>query len=189
MQRNPHRWSRKTLSAALRLSVVLVAAGGLAVAASGSGASPVTVLGSTTHAPTPPRIPDHPSFGISGDSATLHPLYPGMAPAPLDLKFTNPYSFTLSIAGSDVHVAVGATTYRGSGPDAPANPDCAGSDLSVTQAPGWTITVPRHSTRSLSQSPIPPGQWPTIRLPDTGHNQDGCKGTTFNLSYTATATK
>src|SRR5207253_719118 len=73
------------------------------------------------------------SFGISGNlSAALHPLYPGMAPAPLNLSFTNPYNFSGGLKILSVTVTVQRPTVKSNGDP---NPDCIGPDnIVVTQA-------------------------------------------------------
>ena len=56
--------------------------------------------------------------------------------------------------------------------------------------------IPANSTRSLSSltypaspSKVRPEQWPQVEMPNLDMNQDGCKATTFTLSYSGTATK
>jgi hypothetical protein len=128
------------------------------------------------------------SFGITGDLSDT--LYPGMAWAPLDLTFTNPYSFTLDISG--VQVGVQQTTYSGTtantGPDA-----CRGPQNVVVDVPaGLTISVPAKSSRSLSGDPgVPIAEtlWPRVRMLNTDWNQDTCKTMTFKFTYTGMGTK
>jgi hypothetical protein len=124
------------------------------------------------------------SFGISGNlTATLAPGVSG----PLNLSFSNPYNFSGGLKITSVTVTVQQATVKGGH----ANPDCVGPDnIGVTQA-SFTppITVPRNSTRSLSDLGVPPAQWPQIAMRNLATNQDACKGTTFNFTYTGTATK
>jgi hypothetical protein len=133
------------------------------------------------------------SFGISV-ADPIPTLYPGMAPATLDLTFTNPYNFTLNI--TSVRVGVDQVTFPGTG--TPPNPACVSSEsLSVTpaQPATWTISVAPHSTRSLSDTlttatPIPRDAWPHLAMLNLpSKNQDACKSKTFALTYSGTGTK
>ena len=128
------------------------------------------------------------NFSISGDLNAE--LFPGMDQAPLDLTFTNPYSFDVNVTSSGagaVRVSVQQATFKGT----LQNTACDGpTNVAVTQASGgWTVAVPAKSHMSLSQAGIPSAQWPQIQMVDLPSNQDGCKNTTFKFSYTGTATK
>ena len=134
------------------------------------------------------------NFSITGNLSAS--VYPGMTPAPLELTFTNPYSFPLIIAGADVHVDVQQQTYRGTPPT--TNSECPvvipGTspelrNLVVTGGSWAAVSIPAKSTRSLSQLNIPNLQWPHVQMPNLDRNQDGCKNTTFLFTYTGTATK
>jgi hypothetical protein len=119
-------------------------------------------------------------FPISG--SITQALYPGISPVPLDLVFTNPNNFSIQITSVTVTVS-GATT----------KPSCDGrANLLVTRAfaagPG-VVVVPKNSTRSLQELRIPQAQWPTVQMPNLPVKQDACKGATFTLTYTGTATK
>ena len=128
------------------------------------------------------------SFGISGNLAAT--LAPGVS-SPLNLSFTNPYNFS----GGLKVLSVTVTVQQGTVKDGHANPACIGPDnIAVAQAtfappPAAPPTVPRNSTKSLSDLGVPSTQWPQISMLNQPWNQDACKGTTFNFSYTGTATK
>jgi hypothetical protein len=111
--------------------------------------------------------------------------------SPLNLSFANPYNFS----GGLKILSVTVTVQQGTSKDGQANPGCIGPDnIAVTQAtfapaPASPPTVPRNSTKSLSDLGVPSAQWPQISMLNQPWNQDACKGTTFNFSYTGTATK
>jgi hypothetical protein len=124
------------------------------------------------------------NFGIRGDLTST--LAPGVS-VPLNLVFTNPYTFSGGLKITGVTVTVQQATVKGGQP----NPACPGpANIAVTQA-SFTgpLTVPRTSTRSLSDLGVPQAQWPQIAMRNLTTNQDVCKNTTFNFTYTGTATK
>jgi len=120
------------------------------------------------------------AFGISGDA--VGQLYPGMAPAPLNLKISNPYNFALRIVTIDVAVFPSGA--------------CGAANLvirNMTATHGTPIIVPANSTAMLADlrptTPAWPADWPAIAMNNGAGNQDVCKTRTFTLSYTGTATK
>jgi hypothetical protein len=130
-------------------------------------------------------------FGISG--SVQGALYPG-ATRPVDLVFRNPYNFDIKI----VDVAITLTSSNPACPIIPAgHPDWRNFQVVRPFNPGpVAVVIPANSTRSLSDltyptspSKVRPEQWPQIEMPNLDMNQDGCKGTTFTLSYSGTATK
>jgi hypothetical protein len=125
------------------------------------------------------------SFGISGNLTATFPatdatLAPGVS-RPLNLAFTNPYSFS----GGLKILSVTVTVQQG------PNAGCRGSEnIAVTQASFTApLTVPRNTTWSLSALGVDPTLWPQIKMINQPWDQEACKGTTFNFSYTGTATK
>jgi len=127
------------------------------------------------------------NFGISGSlSSTAYRLYPGMRPAPLELTFTNPYSFPLNIKGSDIHIDVQQNAA------CPAVvPGTGLQNLVITGGTWDTVTVPaRSSGSSLSALGVTDSaQWPHVTMQNLSVNQDTCKGATIRFTYTGTATK
>jgi hypothetical protein len=119
-------------------------------------------------------------FPITG--SITQALYPGISPIPLDLVFTNPNNFSIQVTSVKVTVS-GATT----------NPSCDGrANLLVTRVFGAgpaAMVVAKNSTRSLQDLGIPQAQWPTVQMPNLSTNQDACRGATFTLTYSGTATK
>jgi hypothetical protein len=117
-------------------------------------------------------------FGISGTFTGS--FAPGLQQR-LDLVLNNPYSFPLKVTGVTVKVET-TTTKAG----------CVGTqNLEV---------VTQAAVTSLSPVTVPAGpgtiyaltgdQRPLLHMPNLiDINQDACKGATFTLSYTGTATK
>ncbi|MFN2606532.1 MAG: hypothetical protein ABR511_01355 [Acidimicrobiales bacterium] len=121
------------------------------------------------------------NFPIKGDLTS--PMAPGVT-QPLNLVFTNPNNFAITVTA--VTVTVQDATIKNGLP----NPDCRGpQNMSVSRAFNGQVAVPANSTKSLSELGTPPGQWPLITMPDLNTNQDACKNTTFKFSYTGTATR
>jgi large repetitive protein len=116
------------------------------------------------------------AFGISGNAEGL--LYPGTAPTPLNLTFTNPYNFSISV------LSVTVTAHSSS-----SNTCGIGGNLDQSQV--FELAAPVVVSANSSVTPTSaqrPGNWPTIAMKDAG-NQDACQNATFTLSYTGTAQK
>lgn len=117
------------------------------------------------------------SFSISGN--TTLPISPGVT-VPLDLGFSNPHDFALRV--SQVRVELAAIK----APNRTRHRPCTTADFAVRQAPtGLTLHVAAHATGSLSIFHVRPGRWPRVGMLDSSANQDGCKGATLILDYTA----
>jgi hypothetical protein len=113
-------------------------------------------------------------FGIRGDLTGL--LYPG-ASQPLNLVLKNPSRRALKI--TNVAITVNAATNK---------PGCSGTqNLVVTQNLSGPVTVPKLSTKSLSDLAVPVAQWPVLTMPNLSTNQDACKGATFTFSFSGSA--
>jgi hypothetical protein len=124
---------------------------------------------------------DKKSFQVSG--STTQPFSPGVS-QPLNLAFTNPNSQAIDIVSVDI--VIEHETIKNGNP----NSGCDGpTNLTVTRPFSAPVSVPRNSTKSLQQLGIPPGQWPELTMPNLASNQDACKGATFKITYTGTATK
>jgi hypothetical protein len=105
------------------------------------------------------------------------PFSPGAAQYD-NLQITNPNNFAITVTGVTVTVTDG-TTKNGQ-----PNPACVGSqNLVVSHAFSGTVTVPASATIT-----VPQAQQPQFTMPNLPTNQDACKGTTFNFSYSGTAT-
>ncbi|MHB8273466.1 MAG: hypothetical protein ACYDC9_01650 [Dermatophilaceae bacterium] len=120
------------------------------------------------------------SFSIYGNAA--NPISPGVR-APLDLALTNPQDVPMSVTGLSVRVQ------KVSAPNADDAHPCVVGDFTVEQASsGITITVAARATSTLSGLGLPRATWPQVGMLDRSVNQDGCKGASLTLGYTATGT-
>jgi hypothetical protein len=137
----------------------------------------------------------HPSTNGTGSSGTdwstepvridgnvVEPISPGLM-VPLDLTFTNPHDAAISI--TDLTVAVHDV-------DAPNSTDthtCPIGDFTVDQAPSdLRVTLAARATNSLSGLGLPSATWPRMGMLNRPVNQDGCKGASLTLAYTASGT-
>jgi hypothetical protein len=117
------------------------------------------------------------AFTISGDVAD--PILPGETAA-IDLEFVNRHSIALSV--SDIEVSI----RRVAAPHADRTHPCGLADFSVEQVPHDTdISVPAGEKRRLSELGLPREFWPRLVLLNRPVNQDGCKGASLVLSYSA----
>ena len=133
---------------------------------------PITVSAS------PPAVP----YTIGGRITT--PLYPGGAPSPIKLRFSNPNvgsggSGAIGVQISNLTVTISAV----SGPSATPELPCTISDFAVTQFSGtYPFVIPqgRSNLRTLG---FVQGTWPAVRLVDRPVNQNGCRGATLTIAY------
>ena len=112
-------------------------------------------------------------------------LYPGSR-FPLDLTFTNPHNFDVTIDDS-LTIAAESTT-----PACPVVPNAVLPQLRnivVERGRLGSVVLPRKSTRKLSQLISDSNRWPHISMPNLPTNQDGCKNATFTLRYEGTGVK
>lgn len=118
-------------------------------------------------------------FTISGSpSATLTP---GGTPQPIDLSITNPFPFAIKVLS--IGITVDASTSR---------PGCNGpANLAVTRPFSGTATIPANSTKKLSElaPTVTADQWPLVQMIDATFDQNACKGASFTLTYTGTASQ
>ncbi|GHH78056.1 hypothetical protein [Promicromonospora soli] len=120
------------------------------------------------------------SFTIAGNAT--EPISPGVM-VPFDLELTNPHGATLSV--TDLSVSVREV----SAPNADAVHPCEVGDFAVTQSAGdIEVTVEAGATRALSSTGLARTEWPQVGMVDRPTNQDGCKGATLVLAYTASGT-
>jgi hypothetical protein len=121
------------------------------------------------------------NFTMSGSPLAGVKLYPGGAPVPVDLVFTNPNAVPITIQSVTVAIAsVSGDTPPGACP-ASGNFSVA-QQLVVTPA----LVVPANSTRSLDQLDPDQSHWPQLQMTDSG-NQNACQNATVNLSFSGTA--
>ena len=122
------------------------------------------------------------AFTISGDTPALS--YPGVV-QPVDLVFTNPYLFDLTVTSVSITIQDATTTPAGE-----VNPLCVGNDnFRVARALAGPVEIPARSSRSLSQLEVPVANWPQIEMLNLASNQDACKGMRFSLAYSGVGEK
>jgi hypothetical protein len=120
------------------------------------------------------------SFEITG--SPTKPMSPGVH-VPLDLRMQNPSKTSMSV--HDLMVVV----RRVDAPRATERLPCLVEDFTVEQAPdGIDLTLPPEATTSLSALSVPNMQWPRVGLRNTSVNQDGCKGASLTLEFSASGT-
>lgn len=124
------------------------------------------------------------TFGIKGSLSQNQRLYPGNAGEAVDLVFENPNNQDITVL--EVVVAIADETTRGGAP----NPGCRGTvDFEVLRQLTQQVFVPRNSTTSLSELGVPMTAWPVVAFKNLPTNQDACKGTSFTITFTGTASK
>jgi hypothetical protein len=117
---------------------------------------------------------------IEGD--VVEPIAPGVM-VPLDLEFTNPHDVDLSLTNLSV------TVHEVTAPNSDEVHSCAVVDFAVEQAPSdLRITVAAGATSTLSGLGLPSAVWPRMGMHDRPVNQDGCKGASLTLDYSAAGT-
>lgn len=124
-------------------------------------------------------VVDHPpaSFSISGDVA--EPFFPGGS-ATLDLEISNPLETDLSV--SELVVEIDAVD----APNATDELPCTVADFAVEQLSLHDdVIVAAGTTAALTELGVPAEDLPRVLMLDTESNQDGCKGASLALAYSA----
>ncbi len=119
------------------------------------------------------------AFNIAGDASGL--IGPGVS-VPIDVTVTNSHETAMTVSALRLVVrAVDA-------PGADVAHPCGVDDFDVVQvANDREIVVPPGATSTLSGLGIPPASWPQVGMRNRAVNQDGCKGVSLTLGYTASA--
>jgi hypothetical protein len=99
-------------------------------------------------------------------------LAPGAAAQPIAFKITNPKLSPQRIAS--VTIAVSSVTYANGTPAV----TCSAADFDIVQPSSINADLPNGDTAFNSSGA-------TIAMRETGQNQNDCKNTTVNLSFTA----
>lgn len=121
------------------------------------------------------------SFTIDGNAAEL--ISPGVM-VPLDLQLTNAHDFPLSVTDLTVTVA------KVRAPHADDVHPCAVGDFAVDQAArDLEVTLATRSTSTLSNLGISRRQRPHVGMLNRPVDQDGCKGASLTLAFTASGTR
>jgi hypothetical protein len=114
------------------------------------------------------------TFTISGNAPDL--LYPGAAAAPIAARLTNPNAEAISVTALNVALS-------GSGLPAGCNPAWfAFAPSSLT--PSNPVVVPAGGSVTL---PAQGATAPTVRLLDSGTNQNACRNAQLRLTYSGSA--
>lgn len=116
------------------------------------------------------------SVVVEGTIAT--PLVPGGS-EPIDVHLTNNRTRSVVITSVRLRVTLASV------PQATAELPCTPADFNVSDADVGSVRIRAGGTMSLSQAGVDLGSWPRLTLRNTSVNQDGCKGATLNLNYTA----
>jgi len=123
-----------------------------------------------------------PSGPFTIEGSAIEPISPGVR-APLDVRLTNPHDFPMSVADLRVRVQ------KVSAPNADDAHPCAVGDFTVDQASsGLQITVAVRATSALSNLGVSSAKQPHVGMLNRPANQDGCKGASLTLAYTASGT-
>jgi hypothetical protein len=118
---------------------------------------------------------------IAIDGNATEPISPGVK-VPLDLEFTNPHGFPISVTDLSV------TVKKVSAPNADDIHPCAVGDFAVDQVSSTLdIKVDAGATSTLSSLDVGRAMWPHVGLLDRSVDQDGCKGASLTLAYAAGA--
>ena len=111
------------------------------------------------------------AFTIGGD--LVPPLVPGTH-EPIDLVITNPDPVPITVVSNRTTVTT-------------TDPSCPPTEFTVTQGLTRPVTVPATTTVSLSGLGVDRSDWPSLAMPDTAFDQDGCQGRHLTLHYQGTA--
>jgi len=119
-----------------------------------------------------------PSFTISGD--ITGEIRPGVL-LPLDLSLENPNNVDLSVD----KITVSVRTIHA--PQATVDLPCTAADFEVRQIGGGVaaLRLGAKGEQKLSQLDVVPQQRPALGMLNRPINQDGCKGASLTLHYSA----
>jgi hypothetical protein len=111
---------------------------------------------------------------VTQTGTTPSGLSPGGTAQPIAFKITNPKSTPQYIAS--VTIGIGTIVLTSDGTTAATG--CSASDFAIVQPTAINTNLPSGDTPFNSSGA-------TIKMLETGVNQDGCKNVTVNLTYTA----
>lgn len=118
------------------------------------------------------------TFTIEGNA--IGAISPG-GMVPLDLEFTNLHDLAISVSD------LSATVQEVSAPRGTDTNPCSVGDFAVDQASrSLDITIAGGASSTLSSLDLPRRMWPQVRMLNPSVNQDGCKGASLTLAYSAT---
>jgi len=120
------------------------------------------------------------AFQIKGDATA--PVSPGIS-ASLDLRFVNPHVEPMVV--THLKITIRNLTAPGADRDHP----CSVGDYSLKQiADSVEIRLPPSTTTGFRDLHIPEKRWPRVGMIYGESNQDGCRGATLKLGYSAFGT-
>lgn len=106
-------------------------------------------------------------------------LKPGLS-APLNMSFSNQGKAAVTV--DNVVVSIGSILAPASTPTR----GCTASDFYIVQSPSsFSVALSSFGKASLSALGTPTSKWPVIGMVESLANQDGCKGASVNLAYSA----
>ena len=118
-------------------------------------------------------------IALAGDATAA--LHPGTA-VPVDLEITNTRMMPVEVREIRVEIT------RISAPNATELHPCSLEDYTIAQTrPTIAIAVAALASKRLSASTLPVAEWPQVHMLNRQVNQDGCKGATLTLRYSARA--
>ncbi|HEY5044425.1 MAG TPA: hypothetical protein VII53_01050 [Solirubrobacteraceae bacterium] len=109
-------------------------------------------------------------------------LYPGDAPAGIDVSLSNPHKYRLAISS----LTVGLRSV--SAPHATPFLPCTKADFAVRGYRGRGFTAPAGLS-NLAHDHVLRSRWPTVSMLDRPVNQNGCMGAILKFDYHTTATR
>ena len=121
--------------------------------------------------------------GFRVDAEVGAVLVPGGS-TPINLRLVNPHSFGLVVTSLVVDLGVVDA------PHANASHACSSRDFALDQLPaGQSLVIPANSSVRLSDLRVAQSRWPRLEMLNRRVNQDGCKGASLRLVYTAVGRK
>ena len=140
-----------------------------------------TTVGQQSEAPVPCVLDQGQTpcgFTISGNPSGA--FSPGAMARHIDLQITNTNSFAITV--TEITITVAHTT---------SQVGCDGTENLIVSRPfSGTAVIPANSSVHLFDlaPAVTFAQWPMLQMPNLPSNQDACKGASFAISYTGTAT-
>jgi hypothetical protein len=115
-------------------------------------------------------------FAVAGRPLAGVLLYPGGAPVPINLVFTNRAKAPITVR--NVTVTVTGTDRLG----------CAANNFTLARQLTAQPVVPADSTETLHNLGVPQSQWPQLQML-YGGRQDVCMNATVNLAFAGSANR
>ena len=143
--------------------------------------------GTAPAGPTPPDASSSTArvgvpYSIHGTVESV--LRPGRTAASIDVRFSNTNADVEGLGARGVRVSrLVVSVASVTGPNISDSRPCSAADFAVTQFDGvYPFYLPSGAS-SLSTLGFGSETWPTLRMKNTGSNQNGCKGATVVLAF------